>query len=256
MSEEQDQVTQARTKVSKKISLITFPIKIVWGIFKLALWALMIYLVVYFLIWAILGFDYAYALLQSNYDYLVVRTNQYSDSSWVVGFFHWLGVGVESIALQIMGWLSDLPNNQALTSNINSGLEAYQLFGVDGSADSVVSSGVGFTQHAVSIIAMALLISLMKLATSMVLMVMYIVGIVLGILTGNRKRLYRRIGIDRESDAKYKVVKFVVSYVPLCVIVLYMVLPFNLNPLLVFFVIGVVSVVLFYSVVSRFKKYL
>jgi hypothetical protein len=256
MSEEQDQVTHARTQVSKKILLLTFPIKMVWGIFKLMLWALGIYLAVYFVVWAIGGFESAYWLLQYNYDYLAIRIHQYSDNSWIFSAFQWLSHEIQTVTTQVMAWLGDLPSNQAFTSSVDNGIDAYRVFGVTGSSDSIISSSAGFAQNAVIIVAMALLISLMKLVTSMTLMAMYFLGIVLGILTGNRKRLYRRLGVDRESDAKYRLVKFLVSYLPLCAIVAYMVLPFNLNPLLVFFVIGLISVVLFYTMLSRFKKYL
>ncbi|MDA0911423.1 MAG: DUF4400 domain-containing protein [Proteobacteria bacterium] len=256
MSEEQDQVTHARTQTSKKILLLTFPIKIAWGVFKLMLWVLGIYLAVYFVVWAIGGFESAYMLLQHNYDYLAIRINQYSDNSLIFSTFQWLSHGIQSATTQTMGWLGSLPNNQNLASSVDNGIDAYRALGVKGSTGSLILSSTGFAQNAVIIIAMALLISLMKLVTSLSLVVMYFLGIVLGILTGNRKRLYRRLGIDRESDAKYRLVKFLVSYLPLCVIVVYMVLPFNLNPLLVFFIIGLISVVLFYTMLSRFKKYL
>lgn len=256
MSEEQDQVTKARKETSKKILLVTFPLKIAWGIVKLMFWVLLIYLLVYFLIWGVGGFDYAYSLLQKNYDYLAIRIDDQSAHSFLMTGFHGLSQLIQTTSLHIMDWLGGVSHNQAVTSSVDSALMPYRTFGLDGSSQSVIAAGAGFVSHIVSIIAMALLISLMKLVTSMSLVSMYGIGIVLGILTGNRKRLYRRLGVDRESDTKHKIVKFLVGYSPLLVIALYMVLPFNFNPLFVFFVIGVISVVLFYLMVSTFKKYL
>ncbi|MBK2126287.1 DUF4400 domain-containing protein [Fangia hongkongensis] len=256
MSEQEDHISKATKKVHKKTALVTFPFKIIIGIVKLMLWVLSIYLVVYFILWSSSGYDYTYALLQKNYDYLAIRVNQQNSDLLFINTFHSAAHLVQVTSLKLIEYLGGAAHSDNMIKGMDNILTSYQPIGLDGSGQSILSYGAVFLIRAISIISMAILISLMKLITSLSLITIYVLAIVLGILTGNRKRLYRRIVIDRESGAKHKIVKYIGGYLPLCVIVLYLVLPFNFSPLLVFLLVGMISVMLFYMMVSTFRKYL
>ena len=89
-----------------------------------------------------------------------------------------------------------------------------------------------FIQKLWQLVQVACFVTLIKFLTSLGFYQLYIMAIILALITGNHKRLYRRYCVDRESETKHQISQKLFLWLPSLGLILYLVLPFKINPMI------------------------
>ncbi|WP_440993638.1 DUF4400 domain-containing protein [Cysteiniphilum litorale] len=243
-----DEVTQ-----NKLLRLVLIPFQLTIWLLGFAVTGCVILICFYLVYWLLTSYQHAYNTLIEIYNYNIAHFYVNPDSligGWINQLYHSLTqsmTGVNQYFAKSMKWVQE---NSYLNKDTLSDIP------VNDQVNSLMKHSYSFVQKGWSLIQIAFYVTVIKFLTSLSFYQLYIMAIILAFITGNHKRLYRRYCVDRESEAKHNVIRGLTVWLPSLGVILYLIMPFKINPMMVAMTSSFICYVLLHYLIGSFKKYL
>ena len=251
--------TGAQTKDSsdvaqnKLLTLVLLPIYLLIWLFGFALTGCVILVGFYVLYWFFSSYQHAYDTLINIYNYNAAHfyVNPHSlIGGWIEAFYQTITHALSEANHYVVSSAQWVQENTYLNQNVLSDLP------VNDHTAGVINGTMDIFYKFWSLIQVAFYVTVIKLLTSLSFYQLYLIALILACITGNHKRLYRRYCIDRESEAKHRIIRGMIVWLPSMGVILYLVMPFTVNPMLVAATSSFVFYILLHYLIGSFKKYL